>query len=96
MLVEYGDVLARPELGIAANDRSGFLLLLNCSGERIENPPPIRLTLPDADDVPFIETALASAEKIVVTKNLVHFQPAMSLGLRILSPAEAVAELEWL
>lgn len=92
MLTEYGDVLARPELGISRHDYIGFLLMLRTSGELLK-PPPVALKLPDPDDLPFIETGLASVEKIVVTKNFVHFEPAKRLGLQILSPAEALLRL---
>lgn len=52
------------------------------------------IALPDLDDLPFIETGLASDGKTVVTKNLAHFQPAAKLGLKILLPAGALRALE--
>lgn len=93
MLTEYGDVLARPELGLSQHDYIGFLLMLRASGDLLK-PPPVALELPDPDDLPFIETGLASAGKIVVTKNFVHFEPAAKLGLQVLSPAEALHRLD--
>ncbi|MEN9636837.1 MAG: hypothetical protein RL077_5241 [Verrucomicrobiota bacterium] len=93
MLAEYGEVLARPEFGISHHDYIGFLLMLRTSGELLR-PSPVVIALPDLDDLPFIETGLASDGKIVVTKNLAHFQPAAKFGLRILLPAEAQRALE--
>lgn len=98
MLAEYGDVLARAELaraelGIAQSDSIGFLLMLRTSGELLK-PPAVKLKLPDPDDLPFIETGLASTEKIVVTKNPRHFEPAAHLGLHILSPSDALRKLD--
>jgi predicted nucleic acid-binding protein len=93
MLAEYGEVLARPEFGISRHDYIGFILMLRTSGELL-TPPPVAIDLPDPDDLPFIETALASAEKTVVTKNFAHFQPAARLGLQILLPSEAIRALE--
>ncbi len=92
MLTEYGEALARPEFSISQHDCIGFLLMLRTSGEVLK-PPPVALDLPDPDDLPFIETGLASAEKIVVTKNFSHFEPAAKLGLQILSPAAAMSQL---
>lgn len=93
MLTEYGEVLARPEFGISHHDYIGFLLMLRTSGELLK-PPPVAIDLPDPDDLPFIETGLASAEKTVVTKNFPHFQPAAKFGLKILLPAEAIRVLD--
>lgn len=93
MLAEYGEVLARPEFGISHHDFIGFLLMLQASGELLK-PSPVSIDLPDLDDLPFIETGLASVEKTVVTKNFAHFEPAAKLGLQILLPAEAIHAFE--
>lgn len=93
MLAEYGEVLARPEFGISHHDYIGFLLMLRTSGELL-TPSPVAIDLPDPDDLPFIETALASRERTVVTKNFAHFQPAAKLGLQILPPAEAIRAIK--
>lgn len=93
MIAEYAEVLARPEFGLRRNDWMGFLLFLRAHGQRV-TPPALTLTLPDLDDLPFIETALATPAKRVVTRNLVHFQPAQALGLSILTPAEAWHDLD--
>jgi predicted nucleic acid-binding protein len=92
ILSEYGDVLARPEFDIEHNDYIGFLMFLRTTGEFLA-PPALKIPLPDLDDLPFIEVGLASAEKTVVTRNFVHFQPATKLGLRLLLPGEAIRAL---
>jgi predicted nucleic acid-binding protein len=48
------------------------------------------MSLPDEDDRPFIEAALATSAKVVVTLNTRDFTPAKVLGVRILTPGEAV------
>jgi predicted nucleic acid-binding protein len=74
---EYAEVFARPELGIAPAERWAILLKLRSSGVLVR-PVAFELKLPDEDDRPFMEAALATDEKVVVT-----------LGLRVLSPREA-------
>ena len=91
-IAEYADVLSRTELGIEPRDSLGFFLMLRSTGECI-SAPPLALELPDPDDLPFVELAAASPGKTVVTRNTAHFRPAQSLGIRILSPEEAVALL---
>lgn len=93
ILAEYAEVLARPEFGLERNDWIGFLMFLRATGECI-TPPAVTLKLPDPDDLPFIETALATPAKLVVTRNLTHFRPAEALGLRIMTPADAWLELD--
>lgn len=85
---EYGEVLARPELSIPTAERWAILLKLRSSGVLV-SPVPFDRSLPDEDDRPFIEAALATDEKIVVTLNRRHLTPARSLGIRVLSTQEA-------
>src|SRR6266496_4094104 len=88
IVVEYAEVLARPELAIAPAERWAILLKLRSSGVLVQ-PVACALSLPDEDDRAFIEAALATDEKIVVTLNERDFLPARSLGIRVLSPREA-------
>jgi len=46
-------------------------------------------TLPDPDDAPFLEAALAAAAPLV-TGNLTHFPAALRQGAEVMSPAEFV------
>ena len=89
VVVEYAEVLARPELDIPASDRWALLLKLRSTGILV-SPVAASMALPDEDDRPFIEAALATSAKVVVTLNTRDFTPAKVLGVRILTPGEAV------
>lgn len=93
MLAEYAEVLARPEFGLNRNDWHGFVMFLRATGDRI-SPPTVILKLPDPDDLPFIEVALATPGRLIVTKNVKHFQPAGALGLVVRTPDDAWLELD--
>lgn len=87
---EYAEVLARPELpSITPQDRHGLLLKLHASAVAVVPAPVPAAAWPDRDDLPFVAAALATERKVIVTLNPRDFAPAVPLGLRILSPAEA-------
>jgi predicted nucleic acid-binding protein len=44
--------------------------------------------LPDIDDEPFLEVALASGAECLVTGNKLHFPAKMRQGVKVLSPRE--------
>ena len=48
---------------------------------------------PDPDDFAFIEVALAVPDRTIVTGNLADFPVEILNGVRLLTPAQAVAEL---
>ena len=92
IISEYAEVLARPELAIAESERWAILLKLRSSGVLVRGVA-FDLHLPDEDDRPFIEAALATSEKLVVTLNERDFAPARALGVQVLSPREAALRL---
>ena len=49
---------------------------------------PLLAPLPDPDDQPFLEAALAGQAACLVTGNRAHFPPKPCRPIRILSPAE--------
>ena len=49
--------------------------------------------LPDADDIVFVEAALATIDKTIVTGNLADYPPEILHGARVLTPAQAAMEL---
>ena len=95
MLAEYAEVLARPKFAavITPADRAAFILKLHVAGFRVEPAAVPRAKWPDPDDVPFVAAALATESKIIVTLNPRDFAPAAAIGVRILSPTVARAEV---
>ena len=91
ILAEYRDVLRRPRLKLAPNKITAFLNGLQ--SQVTVTPSPLAATGPDADDIVFVEAALATKEKTIVTGNLADYPPEIWHGARVLTPAQAAAEL---
>jgi len=93
IVAEYAGVMERAHFHIAQSERIAILVKLRATGLRITpvTLPPIYW--PDPKDLPFIATALATEAKTVITLNPRDFEPAKPFGLRILSPAQALALL---
>ena len=51
-------------------------------------------SLPDPDDEVFLAAALATADRVLVTGNGVHFPARICRPVRVLSPVDAWRELE--
>jgi uncharacterized protein len=84
ILDEYREVLSRPRFGFEAAAVATFLQGIE-SGERVEAAP-IDLDLPDPDDAPFVEVAVAANVNALVTGNRRHFPP--TCGATVLSPKQ--------
>lgn len=82
---EYRDVLLRPVFGFRRNDVSALLDFIEFSGEYI-TAGPVNVVLPDPDDLPFVEVAIAGMADALVTGNTKHFT-APRHGVSILTPA---------
>lgn len=90
IICEYLEVLSRPRFRLAGEYVNIFLVDL--MGVDPIEPAHISEELPDIDDKIFIEAALATRDKIIVTGNAKHYpKPLMKkLGITVLSPAEAL------
>lgn len=86
--IEYREVLARPKLGIERGRREAFLAILQFQDHVAALPWPHRAP-PDHDDVAFLEVALQTTARTVVTGNLKHFPPGCRGGVTILPPRAA-------
>lgn len=91
ILAEYRDVLHRPRLRLAPGKIQAFLAGLQ--SQTMITPSAISTSAPDADDVVFVEAALATSDKTIVTGNLAHYPSEILYGARVLTPAQAAAEL---
>src|SRR5947209_19910353 len=58
ILSEYGEVLRRPRFELRPADVEGLLELVTVAGEFVIAQP-LRITLPDETDLPFLEVAIA-------------------------------------
>ncbi len=91
ILEEYRLVLARPRFGFDEARVGELLAQVDAEGLR-GAARPLRLRLPDPDDEPVLESALAVAADALVTGNVRHFPPARREGVRVLSPRAFVEE----
>lgn len=90
ILDEYREVLMRPRLGLPREAVETALAALR--EEAIMAPAyPAGLSLPDADDLPFLEAALAGRADVLITGNARHFPPSRCRGIVVLSPAAFLA-----
>jgi putative PIN family toxin of toxin-antitoxin system len=91
ILAEYRDVLHRPRLKLEPEKISAFLAGLE--GQMMVTPGPLAVVGPDTDDTVFVEAAIATTDKTIVTGNLADYPPEILHGARVLTPAQAAAEL---
>ena len=91
ILSEYLDVLARPKLDIDPSLAQAVISHIRLSGERIIAPPLPGKTLPDPDDLPFAEIAMAGKADALVTGNIKHFSKLK--GAAVFSPAQFLKKL---
>ena len=87
ILAEYRDVLTRAEFNFSQETVDAFLTQMEQDGLSVSCRP-LKSHLPDPDDEPFLEIALAAKAMAIVTGNKRHFPKGEYEGVRILSPAE--------
>ena len=88
ILAEYRDVLWRPRLKLAPDKITAFLNGLQ--SQMTVTPRPLAAAGPD---VVFVEAALATKYRTIVTGNLADYPPEILHGVRVLTPAQAATEL---
>ena len=75
ILAEYREVLARREFGFDPEDVRQLLHFFEVEGERV-TAPPLAVTLPDPDDLPFLETAVAAGADALITGKIALEKPS--------------------
>jgi uncharacterized protein len=93
ILREYAEVLTRPRFGF---DRAAVLALVELlagAGEHVDASSAV-VSLPDPDDAPFLEVAIAGYADALVTGNVRHFRTGYGKVLvPILDPAATLAAI---
>lgn len=90
ILLEYREVLARPEFRIGKDEREALFSYLEATGERV-SAAPLGRSLPDPDDEAFLATALAGGAACIVTYNVRHYPADCRGPIRVLTPREFLA-----
>lgn len=91
ILAEYRDVLARSRLKLTPEKVTAFLVGLR--SQALVTPTTLAAIGPDVADIVFVEAALATIDRTIVTGNLADYPPEILHGVRVLTPAQAAAEL---
>jgi putative PIN family toxin of toxin-antitoxin system len=87
LISEYRDILSRPQFNISKDNREIFLTQIEQEGFLV-SVKPLKMHLPDPDDEPFLEVALAGKVEAIVTGNKRHFPKQEYEGVKIVSPTE--------
>jgi len=87
ILLEYKDVLHRPKFKFDKNQVDIVLDFITQNGQ-IVAARPLKRRLPDVDDEPFLEVAIAGNDSCLVSGNKVHFPRQAREGMKVFSPAE--------
>jgi len=90
ILSEYDEVLRRPKFGFETERVTALLDYIE-HGADIVASCPLADPLPDPDDQPFLEVAIAGQAKCLVTGNRAHFPRKRYHGVKVLSPSEFLA-----
>jgi putative PIN family toxin of toxin-antitoxin system len=91
ILAEYRDVLHRPRFKLAPEKITAFLNGLQ--SQVMVTPGTHAAAGSDPDDIVFVEVALATIDRTIVTGNLADYPPEILHGVRVLTPAQAASEL---
>ena len=88
VLSEYQDVLHRPKFKFNEDYISVLLDFIKLYGQFVSSLP-LKNRLPDSDDEPFLEVAIAGKVRSLITGNIVHYPPSSrEEGIKIFSPSE--------
>jgi len=87
ILFEYEDVLRRPRFKIDHKMISVVMEYIEATAE-VHNAAPLQHVLPDPDDHPFLEVAMAASANALITGNIKHFPVDTRHGVRVVTPRE--------
>ena len=93
ILAEYRDVLSRPRLSLPLDSVETVLTRLATNGIRIAAIP-LATELPDPDDQPFLEVAVAAKVDYLITGNRKHFPAELCHGVAVVNPREFLATIQ--
>lgn len=93
LLAEYREVLSRPKFGFEPEEVEEVVRQIERSGETVFARP-LPVELPDPDDLPFLEVAVAGGTELLVTGNALHYLPVRGHhDVPVASPGELVARM---
>jgi uncharacterized protein len=90
ILIEYEQVLMRPRFGFAPAAVDALIAFVEAESLHVASTPWSE-PLPDPDDAPFLEVAVAGDADCLVTGNVAHFPERSRGSVEVRTPAEFVA-----
>ncbi len=87
ILSEYREVIHRPKFNFNKDHINILLDFIKLYGQFVSSLP-LKNRLPDPDDEPFLEVAIAGKARSLVTGNIVHYPPSSREGIKIYSRSE--------
>jgi uncharacterized protein len=89
ILLEYEEVLRRPKFTIEPQKVDAVMVYVQGAAETY-GCEPLPVALPDEDDSPFLEVALAAGADCLVTGNVRHYPKECRFEMPVLSPIEFI------
>src|SRR4030042_6080600 len=86
ILLEYQNVLSRPKFQFDIQNVNTFLAYIKQNGQVVSGTL-LKKRLPDIDDEPFLEIAIAGRAACLITGNKKHFPKASRTNIKIFSPS---------
>lgn len=93
IITEYTQVLGRPKFNLDPGDVAPILEFIRRHAVRAPSLPE-SFELPDVNDEPFLEAALAVRADALVTGNRKHYPPELCKGQTVLTPRRFFEFLE--
>jgi len=87
ILTEYEEVLKRKKFNINFKHIESIISIIKEEGVYVSTIP-LKESLPDKDDEPFLEVAFAGKIDVIITGNKKHFPPEICKNIIVLSPSE--------
>jgi putative toxin-antitoxin system toxin component, PIN family len=84
---EYEEVLKRKKFNFSNHNIEAIIAEIKEEGIYV-SAVPLKGSLPDRDDEPFLEVALSGKINVLVTGNKKHFPEEFTKNVKILSPSE--------
>ncbi|MBU1171794.1 MAG: putative toxin-antitoxin system toxin component, PIN family [Proteobacteria bacterium] len=83
---EYQDVLLKPKFKFNPDHIETLIDFIKRSCQNVSTRP-LKHSLPDPDDEPFLEVAIAARADSLITGNHVHFPSDLCQGIAVYSPS---------
>ena len=91
IVTEYRDVLERPKFKFKVSNIVDFIHQIE-NGGHVVAALPLKKSLPDLGDEPFLVVAIAGNAECLITGNLKHYPVSARQGMRIVSPSQFLSK----